>query len=314
MSGVEFLRSLVTEFCNQIEDLGCVEGFHSRLPLIYSGNSDPHYPRADVHDFSRVVVRSTGGWIVMRMAVRVVAATILLEVGAPGLLAQSPEFEVATIKVNQTGSGGSNFPRLKNGTLNAENVSLLMLLQAAYDLSALRIVGPNWLDSDRYDVTGKSPQGVSDGELMPMLQALLKDRFRISGHREMKEMTVYEMIVGKDGLKMSVFDPTHPLVSPPNRNRGGAMIVGSGTMPQLAKMMSGPAGRPVLDKTGLSGRYNYILSFTPLSAQAAESASDSAPPDLFTAVQQQLGLKLESKKDPIEILVIDHAERVPAEN
>lgn len=92
------------------------------------------------------------------------------------------------------------------------------------------------------------------------------------------------------------------------------MIVGSGTMPQLAKMMTGPAGRPVLDKTGMSGRYNYILSFTPLSAQAAESAADSAPPDLFTAVQQQLGLRFESKKDSIEILVIDHAERVPAGN
>ena len=246
------------------------------------------------------------------VAIRVVA-TILLEVGAPWLLAQSLEFEVASIKVNQTGSGGSNFPRLKNGALSAENVSLLMLLQAAYDLSAVRIVGPSWLDSDRYDVVGKSPQGVSDSELMPMLQALLKDRFRISDHREMKEMPIYEMIVVKDGLKMSAFDPTHPLVSPPNRNRGGAMIVGSGTMPQLAKMISGSAGRPVLDKTGLNGRYNYILSFTPLSAQAAESVSDS-PPDLFTAVQQQLGLKLESKKEPIEILVIDHAERAPAGN
>jgi uncharacterized protein (TIGR03435 family) len=250
---------------------------------------------------------------VLRMTTCIAAATILVGVSGPWLLAQSPQFEVATIKANQTGSGGSNFPRLKNGTLNAENVSLLMLLQAAYDLSAVRIVGPNWLNSDRYDVAGKSPQGVSDSELMPMLQELLRDRFRVSGHREMKEMPVYEMIVGKDGLKMSAFDPAHPLISPPNRNGGGAMIVGSGTMPQLARMMSGPAGRPVLDKTGLSGRYNYILSFTPLSAQADESASDSSP-DLFTAVQQQLGLKLESKKEPIEILVIDHAERAPIGN
>ena len=148
---------------------------------------------------------------------------------------------------------------------------------------------------------------------MPMLQALLKDRFRISGHREMKEMPVFEMVVAKDGLKMSAYDPAHPPI-PPNRNRGGATTIGSGTMPQLARMMTRPAGRPVVDKTGLSGRYNYILSFTPLSALTAESASESGPPDLFTAVQQQLGLKFESKKGSIEILVIDHAERGPVGN
>jgi len=249
----------------------------------------------------------------MTVALRVVAA-ILFVVGAARLPAQPAEFEVATIKVNQTGSGSSNFPTLRNGTLNAENVSLLMLLQAAYDLSALRIVGPNWLDSDRYDVAGKSPEGVPDSELMPMLQALLKDRFRISGHREMKEMPVFEMIVAKDGLKMSAYDPTHPPVPPPNRNRGGATIMGSGTMPQLARMLTRTAGRPVLDKTELSGRYNYVLNYTPLSAQAPEGPSESGPPDFFTAVQQQLGLKFESKKESIEILVIDRAERVPAGN
>jgi uncharacterized protein (TIGR03435 family) len=247
----------------------------------------------------------------MTVALRVVAV-LLFEAGAARLPAQPAEFEVATIKVNQTGSASSNFPTLRNGTLSAQNVSLSMLLQTAYDLSALRIVGPNWLDSDRYDVAGKSPEGVPDGELMPMLQALLKDRFQISGHREMKEMPVFEMVIAKDGLKMSAYDPTHPPVAP--RNRGAATIMGSGTMTQLARMMTRPAGRPVVDKTGLSGRYNYILNFTPLSDQTAEGSSESGPPDLFTAVQQQLGLKFESKKDPIEILVIDHAERVPAGN
>jgi uncharacterized protein (TIGR03435 family) len=247
---------------------------------------------------------SVVGWVLIPFILGVNTAT---------LSAQLPEFEVATIKVNQTGSGGSNFPTLKNGTLNARNVSLLMLLQAAYDLSVLRIVGPNWLDSDRYDLQGKSPQGVPDSEMAPMLQALLKDRFRISSHREMKEMSVYEMIVVKSGIKMSPYDATRPSVWPPNRNRGGAVIVGSGTMPQLAKMLTGSAGRPVLDNTGLDGRYNYLLTFTPLSAKS-DILSDSAPPDLFAAVEQQLGLKLEPKKDSIEILVIDHAERVPIGN
>ena len=240
------------------------------------------------------------------------AVIVLLEAVTPQLLAQSPEFEVATIKVNQSGSGGSNFPTLKNGTLTAQNVSLGMLVQAAYDLSALRIVGPNWLDSDRYDVAGKAPQGVPDSELMPMLQGLLKERFQLSSHHETKEMPVFEMIIAKEGLKMSPFDTAHPPVPP--RNRAGSVIMGAGTMPQLAGMLSRQAGKPVLDKTGLDGRYAYVLNFSPLSAQAAESASDSALPDLFTAVQQQLGLRLESRKDSIDVLIIDHAERVPTGN
>lgn len=246
------------------------------------------------------------------IAIFVAAWTILTGIGRPVLRAQSPEFEVATVKVNHTGSGGSNFPRLKNGTLAAQNVSLLMLLQAAYDLSAARITGPEWLNSDRFDLAGKSPMGVPDSELMPMLQALLKDRFRIAVHRATKTMSVYEMIVAKGGLKMLRFDPARPPVAP--RHGGGAMIIGSGTTHQLASMLSAPAGRPVLDKTGLEGGYTYVLTFMPLSAQAVVSASDSAPPDLFAAVQQQLGLKLEPAKGLVEILIVDHAERVPSEN
>src|ERR1051325_10785265 len=95
----------------------------------------------------------------------VVRLSIVLGIGATTLVAQSPEFEVATVKVNETGSGGSSFPTLKNGDFNARNVSLLMLLQAAYDLSVLRIIGPNWLDSGRFDLQGKSPQGVPDSEM-----------------------------------------------------------------------------------------------------------------------------------------------------
>lgn len=248
----------------------------------------------------------------MTVAGCAVAVMVLLEAVVPQLLAQSPEFEVSTIKVNQSGSGGSNFPTLKNGTLSAQNVSLGMLVQAAYDLSALRIVGPNWLDSDRYDVAGKAPQGVPDSELMPMLQGLLKERFQLSSHHELKEMPVYEMIIAKEGFKMSPFDPAHPPVPP--RNRAGSVIMGAGTMPQLARMLSRQAGKPVLDKTELDGRYAYVLNFSPFSAQTAESASDAALPDLFTAVQQQLGLRLESRKDSIDVLIIDHAERVPTGN
>lgn len=247
------------------------------------------------------------------MRARFPAAVVLLGLGTINLPAQRPEFEVATIKVNNTGSGSTNFPVLKNGTLSATNVSLMALLQAAYDLSAARIIGPSWLDSDRYDVAGKSPAGVADSELRPMLRALLNHRFRISSHTEMRTMSIYAMVVSKDGLKMAAYDPAKPAAPPRNRNNGGAVIFGSGTMPQLAGMLTRSAGRPVMDKTGVDGRYNYTLTFTPGLAHEADSSPDS-PPGLFVAIQQQLGLKLESTKDSIEVLVIDHAERAPIEN
>ena len=232
---------------------------------------------------------------------------------AGSMLAQSPAFEAATIKVNDSGSGGSNFPGLRNGTLTARNVSLKMMLQVAWDLSPLQIAGPEWLDGARFDVTAKSPQGVPDSEMRPMLQALLKDRFQVEAHLATKEMPAYEMVVAKEGLKISLFDPAH-MPTPPRTHTAGSMMIGSGTMPQLANMLTGSAGRPVVDKTGLEGRYAYLLTYMPLNAPATESALEGAPPDFFTAVQQQLGLKLEPKKQAVEILVVDRADRLPTEN
>jgi len=242
---------------------------------------------------------------------------ILLAAGVAGALplrAQSPAFEVATIKPNH-GNGNrspSRYPSLQNGTLTAENVSLKTLLGVAYGLSTVRITGPAWIDSDRFDLAGKAPEGVPDTEVMPLLQNLIKDRFHAEVHLETKEMLAYEMTVTKDGLKIQPFEAEHPPVTP--QNRGGSLLIGVATMPQIADALARAAERPVVEKTGIAGRYSYILSFTPFSARAPDSRADLAPPDLFTAVQQQLGLKLESKKEPIEILVVDRAERVPIEN
>src|ERR1017187_6281875 len=120
---------------------------------------------------------------------RMTAAIMFVVVTAGSVLrAQSPVFEVATVKVNRSGSGGSNPPRLTNGRLSAENATMKQLLQVAYDLNALQISGPGWLDSDRFDLAAKSPPGVPDSELMPLLQSLLKERFQLTVHRENKEM------------------------------------------------------------------------------------------------------------------------------
>jgi uncharacterized protein (TIGR03435 family) len=243
------------------------------------------------------------------------AAGIFVVIATSGsvLRAQSPAFEVATVKVNRSGSGGSNAPRLTNGRLWAENATLKQSLEVAYDLNALQISGPDWLDSDRFDLAANAPQGVPDSDLMPMLQSLLKERFQLTAHRESKEMPAYDLIVAKGGLKISVFDPSHIPPTPP-RNGAASMIIGAMTMSQLARTLTPPAGRPVVDKTGLEGRYFCAVTFSPLAAQVSSNAADAAPLDIFAAVQQQLGLKLEPKKEPLEVLVVDHAERTPREN
>lgn len=241
------------------------------------------------------------------------AILLVAGIGAAALLAQSPAFEVATVKLNRTDGNGGGYPGLRNGILAARNCSLRMMLRIAYDLSENRIIGPDSLDGNRFDLAGKAPQGVPDTELMPMLQTLLKDRFKVAVHREMKEMPVFDMVVAKGGLKLSLSDPAHPFPAPPP-NPGGAMNVGAGTMPQIAQRLTGAAGRPVLDKTGLEGRYGFLLIYTPLSAQKADNEASSGPPDFFTAVELQLGLKLEPKNEPIEVLVVDHAELLPTEN
>lgn len=245
---------------------------------------------------------------------RIAAGIIFVIVSTGSVLpAQSPAFEVATVKVNRGGTGASNGPRLTNGRLSAENATLKRFLQVAYDLNALQISGPAWLDSDRFDLAAKSPEGVPDSDLMPMLQSLLKERFQLALHRENKEMPIYDLIVAKEVLKISVFDPSHIPPTPP-RNGAASMIVGPMTMSQLANSLTPATGRPVVDKTGLQGRYFCAVTFSPLAAQTNSNVTDVAPLDIFAAVEQQLGLKLESAKATREILVVDHAERMPREN
>ncbi len=206
---------------------------------------------------------------------------------AGSALAQTPAFEVATIKVNDSGSGGSNFPALNNGTLSTHNVSLKLILQVAYDLNPLRIIGPEWLDTTRFDLTAKSPPGVPDSAMMPMLQALLKERFHVEVHREMKELPVYEMVIAKGGVKMPPYDPERKFtgINP----HGNMIFAPSSTMPEPATRMSASAGRPVIDKTGLERRYSAILMFTRRGATGTEAEAPDAPPDFFTAVQKQIG-------------------------
>lgn len=227
-----------------------------------------------------------------------------------------PSFDVASIKPSSQRELGSAFGGLQHGTFRATNVNLKQLLAAAYGTSQPRVAGPVWLDNDRFDIIAKSPPGVPDSQLKPMLHALLKVRFKLTAHLEKRQMPVYYLGIAKDGVKMPVYPahdqgPVHPGDDP--NVVGFPMLRGTFTTGQLADMMARIVNRPVIDRTGLTERYNIFLSYAPLSPEGG-AAPEFEPPDFFTAVQKQLGLKLQSGKDSVEVVVVDHIEHTPTEN
>ena len=251
------------------------------------------------------------------MASRRHAFALVLTI-ATGIAAEVPEssFDVASIKASSPGGLGSALGGLHHGTFTATNVNLKQLLSAGYGISQPRVVGPEWLDKVRFDVIAKSPSGVPDTQLEPMLQTLLKDRFKLAAHPEMRAMSVYYLNLARDGVKMPLY-PTpdrahaHPADDP--HVRGFPMLRGTFTADQLADTIAGMLNRPVIDRTGLQERYSVFLSYAPLSPQGGD-APEFGPPDIFTAVEKQLGLRLQAGKESVEVVVVDHMEQAPTDN
>lgn len=228
------------------------------------------------------------------------------------LWAQTSVFEAATVKPNRSGDLPKAGPGMRNGTFSAPLVSLKALIAIAYDIPELRISGPDWLGSEKYDVEAKAPEGVPDSEMQPMLQALLRDRFQLKTRFEMKELPVYTMSVAKGGAKLRPFDPADR-PAPPDRRQTSAMV-GVGTTSQIADMLARIVARPVVDKTGIDQqvRYRLAVSYTPLSANGNPANPDAL--DIFTAIEEQLGLKLEAAREVVRVLVVEGVDRVPTEN
>ena len=225
------------------------------------------------------------------------------------LCAQTPAFEVATIKENPGPVRIGHWPNLRNGTFLSSNITLKRVLGVAFGVTEVRIIGPDWLDSAYFDFMAKSPKGVPDSALQPMLQALLQDRFKLQFHREARETIVYYLVVAKGGLKMKPYPARERPRDDPNF-RGFPAGGGRMTVSLLADMLARAVSRPVIDKTGLSGEYEFSLHW----ATPADNLPEFAPPDIFTAVQEQLGLKFDPGKDNLEVIVIDHMERMPTDN
>jgi uncharacterized protein (TIGR03435 family) len=240
-----------------------------------------------------------------------------------------PQFEAASIKRNTLdGETRFTFRAAPGGRLTVVNNDLQNVILNAYGFRAyLYTGGPDWIRSDHYDIEATAAGNPSRQQMMVMLQALLEDRFKLKVHRETKEMPVYMLTVAKGGPTLEQFkegscfnrDPNNPSAGgtggQPRFVCGNDLISSQGKweaskidMKQLADDLGMMVHRKVVDKTGLSGLFNVHMQFTP-----DPLAADATGPSMFTLVQEQLGLKLESDKGPVEVLVIDRIER-PSEN
>jgi uncharacterized protein (TIGR03435 family) len=230
-------------------------------------------------------------------------------------LALGQEFEAVSVKPNKSGSNGSH-SRSDQGMLTATNLSLRSMILAAYGMKDYQVEGPDWLNSERFDLAAKFPDALPldpekyNAALGSMMQKMLADRFKLAAHRDQKTFLVYGLVVAKKGIKFKeVPDGGSHNSNSDNNHYTGASI----TMNRFAEFLARRMDLPVLDMTGLKGFYDLTLDWVPEPRQPGDAGSLSDPA-LPLALEEQLGLKLETRKAPIEILVVDHVERVPTEN
>jgi uncharacterized protein (TIGR03435 family) len=246
-----------------------------------------------------------------------------------------PEFAVSTVKPNMRNDGRWKLNPSHEGW-SAMGVSVHKLIQEAYGIyEDDRILGEaNWVNSLKYDIEAKVDeadfaafQKLDYNQRRLMLQALLADRFKLAAHRETKERPIYALILAKKGSKLQETPPDHVPTrtikgsgGTVTRSRPGQLTAEWMTTDQLAKMLSQRVDRQIVDKTGLTGHYDFKLDWAPDDGAAQfvnAPNSTSLPPDpsgpsIFTAVQEQLGLKLEPQEGPVEVIVIDHVEQPSA--
>ncbi len=226
-------------------------------------------------------------------------------------LAKLPSYDVSTIRPNVTGSGDVSV-NTRPATLEATNVSLKDVFEEAFDVRRNQIFGlPDWAEKTHYDINAKvvdpdiaQLRALSHDQRRTMLRVLYEDRFRLKWHFESRVLPDYELVVAKNGpkLKQVPTDSQHTGIS---MNNYDATFTAN-SMANLADMLSHQQERPVVDKTGLTGTYDFRLTWTPDTARDADAGQDAnASPPLFTALQEQLGLKLQPGKDPVQTLVID---------
>jgi uncharacterized protein (TIGR03435 family) len=296
----------------------------------------------------------------MRRALLSAGITVFACASAFGQATDRLTFEVASVKPSPPIVPGSPAyfgpPRGGPGTpdpgrITWSNATLMRVIMTAYDMKAYQINGPAWLDTERYEIAVKVPVGATKEQVDVMWQNLLAERFGVRLHHAPKEFQVEELVIAKSGpkLKESTIDPAAELLpGPPQRDKNGDLIgpgmitlinIGSNwpaahvvakaqPLSRLTEMLTNQVHRPVLDKTGLAGKYDFSLEFTadlsrvpppppeergPEPLPPAENVNAGAP-DVAVAIEHQLGLRLVAAKAKLDVVVIDKAEKVPTEN
>jgi uncharacterized protein (TIGR03435 family) len=245
----------------------------------------------------------------MRAAFSLVFATALTS------FAQAPSFEVASVKVSHGSMGERVRPdaiAATTGSVTMTSVNLKAIIQWAYHLQSIQVQGPGWIDTDRYDVVAKASGPASKEELRHMMRTLLEQRFKLVFHKETKEMQAYVFTVAKGGHKLTQSVGDGEITAKPT-GKGLNVAFSHVTLADFTEMASSPLQGVVVDQTGLTGAWDFTIDAT-MFAMNQPTGIEDVINMMVQIANEQLGIKIEQKKVPAEVFVVDRAEKTPVEN
>ena len=240
----------------------------------------------------------------LRVAGKVVLLTFISSIHAqPGV---EPAFEVVSVKVNKNGGADGFFPA--PGGLRVNNLTLSRMIEYAYGLNhGSQLSGATgWMNSAPYDIDARTKSASTFDDELVMLRAVLSDRFHLRFHRELRQLPMYAMVAAKNGPKLQ---PSKEGAPPGRMIVQPGIISGRVSPGYLASILAAQLRAPVVNQTGISGNFDVTLKYA-----RDDSTRDSDQPSIFIALQEQLGLKLEARKGPVDLLVVEHVEKTPTAN
>jgi uncharacterized protein (TIGR03435 family) len=250
----------------------------------------------------------------MKRVVPALSAALACAFLAVPAIAQQPAFAVASIRPSAADvkfeHDGST--ETTSGTLRMQDVSVQTCIKWAYGVQDSQISGPAWMDSDKFDITAKADGPTPDDQMKRMMQTLLADRFKLSFHHQDKELKAFVLTVAKGGTK--VHPAANPDAKPFRQNSVNGTVVKSMTIQEFGDFLSQPLQMPVVDETGLKGKYDFELDFTSYLPDP-HSMSDTRPDAnsiIMAAMEGELGIKMEVRKTPVDVMVIEHVEKPSA--
>jgi uncharacterized protein (TIGR03435 family) len=243
----------------------------------------------------------------MRILVLFAASIAIAQTGA------DPAFEAASIKPNSSGTAAS-YSHVRPDNLDIQNESLHHIVSEAFGIQDYQLKGPDWMRAERFDIVAKAPMGAGNSgpKLFAMLQTLVVERFKLQTHRETKDFPVLGLMAVKSGFKLQPVSADGGSSQNSSNAEGGVELKATRTnMGQFARWISTTLDRPVVDMTGIKGEYAFVLKY---AREEKGEVGTATHPVLPLAIQEQLGLRLEKHTAPIEVVVVDHIQKVLGAN